>query len=40
MRNISTAFRKLLHSDKRDYLAYADVTLTDETVLHFTNEQI
>lgn len=40
MKNISTAFKKALYENERNYLAFADVTLSDGTVLHLTNSEI
>lgn len=40
MKNISNAFKRALFYNKRDYIAYADITLTDGTVLHLTNDEI
>jgi len=40
MKNISNAFKRALFYNKRDYIALADITLTDGTVLHLTNDEI
>lgn len=40
MRNISKAFARALSEDKRDYVLRAVITLTDNTVLTITNEDI
>lgn len=40
MINISRAFRQNLFYNKRDYLAFADITLSSGTVLNLTNTQI
>ena len=40
MKNISNAFKRALFYNKRDYIAYADITLVDGTVLHLTNDEI
>ena len=40
MRNLSRAFKRALWTGKRNYLAYADVTLSDNTVLNLTNSDI
>lgn len=40
MISVSTEFRQALANDKRNYLEYATITLTDETVLNLTNENI
>lgn len=40
MKNISSAFKRALFYNKRDYIALADITLTNGTVLHLTNDEI
>lgn len=40
MKNISSAFKRALFYNKRDYIALADITLTTGTVLHLTNDEI
>ena len=40
MKNISNAFKRALFYNKRDYIAYADITLVDGTILHLTNDEI
>ena len=40
MLNVSSAFKQLLHDDKRDYLTYADITLSDGTKLSLDNSNI
>ena len=37
---LTPGFRKLLADDKREYLAYADITLANNQVLHLTNTEI
>lgn len=38
MINVSNAFRRELANDRRNYLMYADITLSDGTELNLTNE--
>ena len=40
MLNTSNQFKNELYNDNRDYLCYADITLTDGTVLNLENEDI
>lgn len=40
MRSISSDFKNEQDSGNRNYLKYADVTLTDGTVFNFTNEEL
>ena len=40
MLNVSSAFKQMLYEDKRDYLSYADITLSDGTVLNLDNSGI
>lgn len=40
MKNLSKEFRRALYNDERNYLAYADITLADNTVLNLTNSEI
>ena len=40
MINVSKAFRWELYENRRNYLAYADITLVSGSVLHLTNEHI
>lgn len=40
MIDVSTSFRQKLANDERNYLEYADITLTNGTVLNLTNENI
>ena len=34
MKNLSTAFKRALANNERNYLTYADITLADNTVLN------
>ena len=40
MKNLSKAFKRALYNNERNYLVYADITLTDNTVLNLTNSEI
>ena len=40
MKSLSAEFRRALYNDERNYLAYADITLANSTVLHLTNSEI
>lgn len=40
MKNLSSEFKQALAENKRNYLAYADITLADSTVLNLTNSEI
>ena len=40
MRSVSSAFKRALVNDKRDYLVAVKITLTDGTALNLTEEQI
>lgn len=40
MRNLTPEFRRALYEDNRNYLAYADITLSDNTQLHLTNSEL
>lgn len=40
MINVSTAWRRALYEDQRDYKEYVTITLTNNTVLNLTNENI
>lgn len=40
MLNLSTAFKNELNNDNRNYLCYADITLSDGTVLNLKNKDI
>ena len=40
MKNLSKEFRQALYNDERNYLAYADITLANNTVLNLTNSEI
>lgn len=40
MLNLSTAFKNELNNDNRNYLCYADITLSDGTVLNLENKDI
>lgn len=37
MRDISDRFKNEQNNDNRNYLKYADITLTDGTVINLTN---
>lgn len=40
MKNISTEFKRALFYNHRDYIAFANITLVDGTVLNLTNDEI
>ena len=40
MKNLSTAFKRALANNERNYLTYADITLADNTVLNLTNAEL
>lgn len=40
MISLTRAFRRELYEDRRNYLTYADITLSDSTVLNLTNEEL
>lgn len=40
MKSLSTEFKQALYYGDRNYLAYADITLANNTVLHMTNSEI
>ena len=40
MLNVSSTFKQLLYEDRRDYLSYADITLSDGTKLSLDNSAI
>ena len=40
MQNISDKFKEQLNKGNRNYNAYVDITLSDETVLNITNSDI
>lgn len=40
MKSISKAFKRAIYDDERNYLAYADITLSNGTVLALTNSEI
>ena len=40
MLNVSSTFKQLLYEDKRNYLSYADITLSDGTKLSLDNSDI
>lgn len=40
MINLSKAFRRELYYNRRNYLSYADITLSDGTVLNLTNTEL
>ena len=40
MKNLTRQFRRAMADDERNFLAYADITLANNTVLNLTNEEI
>ena len=40
MKNLTRQFRRAMADDERVFLAYADITLSNNTVLNLTNEEI
>ena len=40
MKNLSRQFRQALYNDERNYLVYADITLSNNTELNLTNSEI